>query len=625
MDPGQRILIALAGILVLGVGSQWVGGRLRIPSILVLLLSGILAGPATGLIDPDALFGDLLLPIVSLSVAVILFEGAMTLRISELNEIGRPLFLLLTVGVVTTGVLATAGAFFLLDFNLTRSILLGSILTVTGPTVVGPLLQHIRPVGRVGPLARWEGIVVDPIGAILAVLAFGGAQAVKTARLEDAAMSGLIGFVETFFIGALLGAAGAAVLWFALKRHFVSDHLQNPVALMLVVFVFTVSNLMHHESGLVAVTVMGLLLANQHSVSVGHIVRFKENLSVLLISSLFIVLTARLDLTQFASFGWRGPAFVLFLLLVVRPASVMVSTLGCGLTIPERLFLSWLAPRGIVAAAVASVFALELGDADDFVAAAFLVIVGTVVVYGLTAGRLARRLGLSIANPQGVLIASAHPGARAIGIALQAQGFPVCLVDTNAANTRVARMEGLPTLFANILSEDIHELELGGLGRLLALTRNDEVNLLAVTRGAELFGRKECYRLSINSTGTSRRDAGHEVLAGRVLFSDDATYDELDRRFSEGQTIKATSITDEFTLQKFHAQYPEALILFVADGAEKLAVMTTDATLSPSPGQTVIALVAGGSASVVPESGDDAIELSNPTVDSNESESGHQR
>lgn len=591
MDPGERILVALSGILVFGVGSQWIGGRLRIPSILILLLSGVLAGPVTGLIDPDALFGEILLPIVSLSVAVILFEGAMTLRISELNEIGRPLFLLLTVGVIITGVLSAAGAYFLLDFNLTRAILLGAILTVTGPTVVGPLLQHIRPVGRVGPLARWEGIVVDPIGAVLAVLAFGGAKAVEVAPLEDAAMSGVAGFIQTFLIGAVLGVAGAGVLWLALRKHLVSDHLQNPVALMLVVLVFSASNLLHHESGLVAVTVMGLLLANQHQVSVSHIVRFKENLSVLLISSLFIVLTARLDLSQFVAFSWRGPAFVAFLLLVVRPASVMVSTMGCGLTMAERIFLSWLAPRGIVAAAVASVFALELGNADDFVAAAFLVIVGTVVVYGLTAGPLARKLGLSVANPQGVLIASAHPGARAIAAALQTQGFPVCLVDTNAANTRVARMEGLPTLFANILSEDIHDLDLGGLGRMLALTRNDEVNLLAVQRAAELFGGRESYRLSINSTGTSRRDAGHDVLAGRVLFSDEATYDELDRRFAAGQAIKATRISEEFTMDDFRAQYPEALLLFVASGSEKLSIVTTDATVTASAGQTVIALV----------------------------------
>lgn len=591
VDDNEQILTSLAGILVLGVGSQWLAGRMKIPSILVLLAAGILAGPVTGFIDPDQLLGDLVLPIVSLSVAVILFEGAMTLRVSELKEIGRPLFMLLTVGVAVTGTLSAASAYFILNFDITKAILLGAILTVTGPTVVSPLLQHIRPLGRSGPLARWEGIVVDPIGAILAVLAFASATVMQRARLEDAAWLGTIGFLETLFVGMVFGVLAAGLLWIMLRRHWIGDHLQSPVVLMFVVLTFTASNLVHHESGLVAVTVMGLALANQQSVAVGHIVKFKENLSVLLISSLFIVLTARLDLNQFVNFGWRGPAYVAFIILIVRPTSVMLSTAGCGLLMKERVFLSWLAPRGIVAAAVASVFALELGSADDFVAAVFLVIVGTVVVYGLSAGWVARRLGLSVANPQGVLIASAHPGARAIAHVLMAQNIPVQLVDTNVANIRTARMEGLPTLYANILSEDIHDVNLGGLGRLLALTRNDEVNLLAAARGAELFGRKESYRLSINTTGTSSQDPSAEVLEGRVLFSEDATFDELDRRFAAGDVIKATTLSEKFTLEEFNSQYPNALLMFVIDAAAKLTVISPEASVLPNPGQTIIALV----------------------------------
>ena len=591
MDKSQLILTSLAGILVLGVGSQWIAGRLKIPSILVLLLAGILTGPVAGFINPDALLGDLVLPIVSLSVAVILFEGAMTLRVSELRAIGRPLLMLLTIGVAVTGVVAAAGAYFILQFDLTNSILLGSILTVTGPTVVGPLLQHIRPIGKVGPLARWEGIVVDPIGAVLAVLVFAGAQAIRVSELEDAAMNGVFNFFSTMAVGSVLGALAALLLCVMLRRHWINDHLQNPFVLMLVGLTFTASNLLHHESGLVAVTMMGLALANQHKVPVRHILRFKENLSVLLISSLFIVLTARLNLTQFVNFGWRGPAFVALLIFVARPLSVMLSTIGCGLPMNERLFLSWLAPRGIVAAAVASVFALELGDADEFVAAAFLVLVGTVVTYGLTSGWVARKLGLSIANPQGVLIVSAHPGARAIAVALMKLKIPVQLVDTNASNIKMARMEGLPTLFANILSEDIHGLNLGGLGRMLALTSNNEVNVLAVSRGAELFGRKESYRLSISSTGVSRRDPSAEVLEGRTLFSEVATYRELDRRFAAGDIIKSTTLSAEFSYEKFLSQYPTALPMFVLDATGKLSIVTNDLQSVPSAGQTVVALV----------------------------------
>jgi len=591
VDPSELILTSLAGILVLGVGSQWIAGWLKIPSILLLLAVGIVAGPVTGFINPDQLLGDLVLPIVSLSVAIILFEGAMTLYVSELKQIGRPLFMLLTIGVAVTAALCASGAYFVLGFDLTKSILIGSILTVTGPTVVGPLLHHIRPLGKVGPLARWEGIIVDPIGAVLAVLAFGASRAMQRADLNDAAWSGAVGFVATFLVGAVLGILAALLLWTMLRRHLIRDQLQNPMVLMFVVLTFTASNLLHHESGLVAVTVMGLALANQHKVAVGHIVTFKENLSVLLISSLFIVLTARLNLEQFANFGWRGPAFVAFVILIVRPVSVMLSTLGCGLPMNERLFLSWLAPRGIVAAAVASVFALELGNADDFIAAVFLVIVGTVVVYGLSAGWVARKLGLSISNPQGVLIASAHPGARAIAKALMSQKIPVQMVDTNPANAKAARMEGIPTLYANILSEDILDLNLGGLGRLLALTRNTEGNVLAVARGAELFGTKESYRLSVSSSGTSLRDPSTEVMEGRVLFAENATYDELDRRFANGDVIKATKLTDEFTLSDFRSKYPEAIRMFVIDPAGRMTVVTTDAEAALITGNTLMALV----------------------------------
>lgn len=591
MHERETILIALSGILVLGIGSQWLASRLKIPSILVLLSTGILAGPVAGFINPDQLLGELVLPIVSLAVAVVLFEGSMSLRISELREIGKPLLLLLTVGVLVTAVLCTWGAWFILGFDIKRSVLLGSILTVTGPTVVGPLLHHIRPIGKVGPLARWEGIVVDPIGAVLAVLVFAATQAAESADLQGTFMTGVRGLLQTFVMGAGVGLIAALTLREFLRRHWISDHLQSPVTLTMVVLAFTASNLMLHESGLVTVTVMGLVLANQQAVPVRHIVEFKENLSVLLISSLFILLTARLDLSRFDDFGWRGIAFVAFVILISRPISVMVSTIGCGLPFSERLFLSWLAPRGVVAAAVASVFALELGGDAEFVAAAFLVIVGTVFVYGLTAGWVARRLGLSVAEPQGVLLTSAHPGARAIGQALARVNVPVQLVDTDPYAIQAARMEGLPTLYANILSNDIHDVNLGGLGRLLALTRNEEFNVLAAARGAELFGRKEAYRLSIPKVGASKRNPSEEVLAGRVLFSEDATYAELDRRFATGDVIKATKLTEEFDYAAFREEHPHALILFVLHANKKLSVCAKDSDLSPVAGDTLIALV----------------------------------
>lgn len=585
--------------------------KIKLPSILVLLATGIFIGPVLRLIlnglsaesstakflkplalNPDDLLGDLILPVVSLSVAIVLFEGSLTLRFADLKKIGRPLAMLLSVGVFITWVLATLGAYWLLEFDLLQSLLLGAILTVTGPTVIGPMLREIRPTGAVGPIARWEGIVVDPIGAVLAVLVFGAQAAVQNVEISHAAWSGFVGFMTTMLVGLGIGIAAALLLKEMLRRHLVPDHLETSFVLMLVVAVFTISNLIVHESGLVTVTVMGLILANQHQVKIDHIIEFKENLSVLLISSLFILLSARLELSNFSDLSWRGPAFVVFMILLVRPISVWLSTMGSELTNAERIFLAWLAPRGIVAAAVASVFALELGDADQFVSAVFMVIVGTVLVYGLTAKTVALKLGLSVMNPQGVLFAGAHSGARAIAVCLRDHGIPVQMVDTNHHNIHSARMEGLNTFYANVLSDAVHELNLGGIGRLLAMTPNDEVNTLAANRFAEFFGRKEVYRLGRHKVESQRKDKSAEVLDGRVLFSADATHAALDAWFAAGAIIKATDITPEFTWEDFQAAYGEnAMPLFVQSPDGTLTVCSTDLETTIRIGQTVFAMV----------------------------------
>lgn len=593
MTEEERTLVALAGIFVLGVGSQWVASRVRLPSILLLLITGILVGPVLGLLHPEQLFGDLLAPLVSLSVAIVLFEGGLSLRLRDLKAIGRPLTMLLSAGLLLTWCLCSLAAWGILQFSFSLALLLGAILTVTGPTVIGPLLRHIRPVGQVGPIARWEGIVVDPIGAVLAVLVFAALEAVRAANFDGAVWIAAIGFLKTMCVGALLGGLAAGMFVELMRRHLITDHLQSPFALMLVVAAFAASNLLMHESGLVTVTVMGVLLANQQAASVRHIIEFKENLSVLLISGLFILLTARLQLEQFQVLSWRGPMFVAFVIVVVRPVSVMVSTIGTGLTMSERLFLSWFAPRGIVAAAVASLFALTLEKGQDLVAATFLVVFGTVVTYGLTARFVAVRLGLSNPDAQGVLFGSAHPGVRAIAAALQEAGVSVCLVDRNAENLRVARMEGVPTFHADILSEALHDnLDVGEFGRFLAMTPNDEVNGLAAGRFQEVFGKREVYRLAAVAEGDKPLEKSSEVLDGRVLFAEHATYEYLDRRFENGARVKATPLTDEFGIEEFSRHYSkDALVMFILEPPGQVTVVTTDLETTFKSGQTLIALV----------------------------------
>jgi NhaP-type Na+/H+ or K+/H+ antiporter len=594
LSEAEKVMVGFSTILVLGIGAQWIASWLRIPSILLLLTFGFIAGPVAGVFDPDALFGDLLFPIVSVSVCLILFEGSLGLCFSDLRKIMGPLRNLLTIGVVVTWVCCAAAAYALLRLELSTSLLLGAILVVTGPTVVGPMLRHIRPTGVVGPIARWEGIVIDPIGAVLAVLVFEAIESAHAAGVQAAAWDAIEGLAKTVLIGLVVGGISAWVVAELLRRHWIDDHLQSPVTLMIVVAAFTGSNLFVHESGLFTVTLMGVLLANQAPILTKPVREFNENLSVLLISSLFILLAARVQLEDFSALGWRGPAFVAFTILAARPVAVFLSCVGSSLKLSERLFLAWLAPRGIVAAAVASLFALRMGESGRaLVPATFLVIVGTVVVYGLTTSKLAIRLGLASANPQGLLIAGAHAGVRAIAHAVQSAGFPVLLVDTNRWNINAARLEGLPTCYANILSEHATEqLDLGGIGRFLALTRNDEVNSLASMHFTELFGRAGVYQLLPEREGKGRADTAAEHLRGRFLFGPSVTYRVLDERFAAGWVVKTTRLTGEFTFDDYQDMYgPEALVLFVKTEPGELVIRTAESTTPPRAGQTLIGLV----------------------------------
>jgi NhaP-type Na+/H+ or K+/H+ antiporter len=587
-------LVAITLVLVLGTAAQWVAWRVRLPSILLLLVIGFVAGPLLRWIDPDQLLGELLFPLVSLAVAIILFEGGLSLRWSELRSVGRVLLPMLTIGVLIVWALATIGGVWILDMPVSIAALLGAILTVTGPTVIGPLLREIRPTGKVGPIAKWEGIVVDPIGATLAVLVFQAIELGQSGTLSDTGWLAGKSLGITVVVGIALGGVSAWLLALAMRRFAIPDHLQTPVTLAVVLAAFTASNLVQHESGLLTVTVLGLLLANQSLVSVKHIVEFKENLRVLLIAGLFILLSARLRWEQLSMIGWREGAFVLWLIVVVRPVSIWISTVGSGLTRQERIFLACFAPRGIVASSVAAVFALRLGaGAAGLVETMFCIVVGTVTVYGLTSGWLARKLGLSSKNPQGLLIVGADHIAREIATAVQASGVPVLLVDSSRDNVSAAHMAKLPARQVNVLSEGaIDELDFGGLGRMLALTSNDEVNTLATQNFAEVFGRSESYQLPPKGELKEKTKTAAHLRRGRLLFGTGITHQELQRRFRDGARVKRTRLTEEFGLDDFAAQYgPQALTLFIAKDDGTLSIMSTDSTERPKLRQWLISLV----------------------------------
>jgi len=596
----EHLLVGLATILVLGIGAQWLAWRVSLPAILLLLIFGFIAGPVTGFIDPNEIFGNLLLPLVSVSVAIILFEGGLSLKFSEVKAVTGVIRNLVTIGVLVSWILTSVISYLIFGLGIQISVLLGAVLVVTGPTVIIPLLRHIRPSGRVGSIMKWEGIIIDPIGAVLAVLVF---EVIISVGLEQATTLVLVSIFKTILIGAVLGLAGAKLVIVILKRHWVPDYLQNPVSLMIVVFVFVCSNVVQIESGLLTVTIMGIALANQRWVSIKHIVEFKENLRVLFISSLFIILSARLTLDELSyAVTLKGLLFLVLMILLVRPVSIFVSTYFSDLNIKEKLFLSWMAPRGIVAAAVASVFALRLVDAgyeqaERIVDITFLIITGTVAIYGLSAFQVAKRLGLAKPNPEGILMVGAHNWARSIAKFLHDNGFQVTLVDSNWGNVSAARQEGLKSYYQNILIEDLSEdIELDGIGRLLAVTPNDEVNSLAALHFIEDFGRSQVYQLpKVSKFSAKTEESIPQHLRGRLLFGPEATFSYLDQKFASGATLKKTPLTGEFSYESFKELYGDkALPMFIIRKDNTLSVLASDTTPKPMPGQFLISLVDKG-------------------------------
>lgn len=571
--------------------------RFRLPSILLLLAAGFLAGPFFGLLDPDALLGDMLFPVISLSVAVILFEGGLSLKLKELSATGSVVQRLITTGTVVAWVLGSGAAYYILGFDLPMAVLLGAILVVSGPTVIIPLLRHVRPSGRVASVLRWEGILIDPVGAVLAVLVY---EAIIAGRFHEVPSVAVMGMFETIVVGGAIGTAAALTVIISLKRYWIPDFLQNPVTIMLVVGSFAVSNAIQTESGLLAVTVMGAILANQNVVSIRHIIQFKENLRVLLISALFILLAARLKLDVLMDISIiKSLAFIIVLVVVVRPAAVLVSTVFSDLNWRERAFVACVAPRGIVAAAISSVFALRMIEAGypqagGLLPETFLVITATVIIYGLGAGWVARRLNMAQASPQGFLILGAQSWAVEIAKAIKEAGYKVVIVDTNLSNIFSSRMAGIPSYYGSGLSEAAFmDIDMDGIGKLMALTPNDGINSLAVLHFDEIFDSSELYQLKpAEGDKKVEKETVSKSLRGRYLFGPDITHGYLLKRFFSGGIIKKTKLTEEFDFEAFKARYGETAVpLFLINEDGDIMVFTIDKPPIPKPGHTLISLV----------------------------------
>jgi len=585
-----HLLHTLAAILVLGVGAQWLAWRLRLPSILPLLLLGILAGPVSGVLDPDTLFGPILFPLVSIGVALVLFEGGMTLRFRDLRGHGPAVTNLVTWGALLNGLLIAAGCHYLAGLPGDIALLFAALVIVTGPTVINPLLRTMRADNTVSQVLRWEGILIDPVGALLAVLVF---QFLLTGQGSWTL------FASSILAGTATGLAGAWSLGMVLRRHWVPEYLLNVLTLAWVVMVFAGSDFLAHESGLLAVTIMGVWLGNMKDIAVNEILSFKESLSIIIISILFVVLGARVDPREILALGWQAPT-VLLVILAARPLVVWLATIGSGYRWQQKALIAWVAPRGIVAAAVSSLFALRLedtghADAANLVALTFLVIVATVVLQSFTARPMTRALGLAEAEPNGMLFVGANSVARALALALKAQGFRVKLADTSYEEIRAARMAGLEVYYGDPISSHADQfLELTGIGRLFAVSRRSRWNTLACMKYRSEFGPQRVFSLrNSEDRETSERERLSDDYAPPRLFGEDVSFAKLASLLAGGARIKTIRLGEDFGIDAYKRENRANLLpLFSLDDRNKLRVLSgRDDVAGLETGDRLIAMV----------------------------------
>lgn len=586
--------LALVAVGLLSITCQYVAYLVRLPAILPLLVVGILVGPVFNVLDADALFGELLFPVVSLSVAIILFEGSLTLKYKDIAGHGNMVRNLCTVGVLVTWMIAALVAHFALSVSWQLSFLFGAIVTVTGPTVIVPMLRTVRPQTNLGNILRWEGIIIDPIGALLAVIVYE-----YIVSSQSAVSHTLIAFGKTIGVGLAFGLAVGYFLGVTLRKNWVPHYLRNTAVLTIILGAFAVSNFLAHESGLLTVTVAGIMLANMRNVDVEDILEFKETLSVLLISGLFILLATRLDLGAVADVGWAAALVLFSIMFIARPLSVAISSIGTELNIRELALLSWLAPRGIVAAAVSALFSLkleELGYAqvEVIVPLVFLVIISTVVLQGLTAKPVARMLKVRAPAPVGFLLFGASQFSRLLAKELIKHKVPVRLADTNWDAIREARMQDIPVYFGNPMSEHaaIH-LDLNTIGTVLILSPYKQLNPMIAYHYEYSLGKDKVWGLT-NNEQTTR--ASHQVSKDYAeklsLFGEGVTYGFLASAVSRGARIKTTPITPEFTFQDYMRQYGDKAtpLMCVTENLHIKVMLSSDETI-PRAGCKLISLI----------------------------------
>lgn len=551
-------MLELAGIIILGIIAQWVAWRLKLPAILPLILIGLLVGPiatlftedGSKLIEPiwngkNGLFpGEGLYYFVSLAISIILFEGGLTLKRSEIRNVGPVITKLITLGSTVTFFGAGLAAHYIFDLSWQISFLFSSLIIVTGPTVITPILRNIPLKKDLSAILKWEGILIDPIGALVAVLVF---EFISVGEGQAFTITALVEFGKILLFGFTFGFTFAHGLAFAIKKNFIPHYLLNVVSLSVVLLVFVESDIFAHESGLLAVVVMGMVMGNMDLPNLKELLYFKESLSVLLISILFILLAANINISDMELiYNWKTAALFLIIVFVIRPLGVYLSTLGSNLRLNEKMFIGWVGPRGIVAAGIASLFGSKLifrGEpgAEYITPLVFMIVLGTVLLNATTARLFAKLAGVFLLKSEGILIIGSSKFSRLIANYLQKNNRHVVLIDNNQTNIEKAKKSGLEAMVADIFSDTLTDnIELNDVGYLMALTGNSDINKYAIEKFKKQFGENGSFRLvntdEMNDPESSPKEG---------LFSHTDDFIKLMETAREYPTIQEIDLKDQ--------------------------------------------------------------------------------
>ena len=590
-------MIELAGIIILGTLAQWFAWKLKIPAILPLILIGLLVGPFSTLFTSDGskliepvwngesgLFpGERLFNFVSLAISLILFEGGMTLKKEEIKNVGPVIYKLITIGSLVTIILAGIAAHFIEGLTWQISFLFSALIIVTGPTVITPILRNLAIKKDISTVLKWEGILIDPIGALAAVLVFefisvGGAEGSAYTR------EALIEFSKTIVIGFSIGFSSAYAFALALKHKMIPHYLLNVIALALVLGVYVLSDSFAHESGLLAVVIMGMVLGNMKIDLLKDVLYFKETISILLISILFILLSANINIADLERiYNWESLLLFGVVVLVIRPIGVFLSTAGSKLKFNEKLFISWVGPRGIVAAGIASLFGLKLTmqgveGANYITPLVFMIVLGTVLLNAATAKLFAKATKILLLKSEGILIIGASGPARLIASYLKENNRRVVLIDSNPKHIENAEKLGLEAIECDLYSVDLVEnIELNDIGYLLALTGSTTVNEFALEKFTEEFGEHGAFRL-ISTEEMKDPDS----IADDGLFShlDDYTnFSEVIRDYPTVNEIVLNSQEHYIKILKAARQDPNTIPIFVKDNKNEIFIIPSQTRL----------------------------------------------